>query len=88
LKLNEYLHRSGRTARGNNSGISIAIATEKQLNIIKKYEKEFNIKFAEKRVFGGEIQDKDSTKSNSDFKKPRKKVNSYGNKNGKSKFFN
>ena len=39
LKLNEYLHRSGRTARGNNIGVSIAIATEKQLNIIKKIRK-------------------------------------------------
>lgn len=57
LKLNEYLHRSGRTARGTSSGISVCIATVKQLNIIKKYEKEFNIKFNEKKVFGGNIED-------------------------------
>ncbi|MBE6062089.1 MAG: DEAD/DEAH box helicase [Clostridium butyricum] len=81
LKLNEYLHRSGRTARGNNTGVSIAIATEKQLNIIKKYEKEFKIKFENKKVYYGKIEDK------TNLKKPRKKINSYGNRNGKSKFF-
>jgi len=57
LKLNEYLHRSGRTARGNNSGTSIAIVTEKQVNILTKYEKEFNIKFKAKKVYGGNILD-------------------------------
>ena len=87
LKLNEYLHRSGRTARGNNSGVSIAIATEKQLNIIKKYEKEFKIKFENKKVFGGEIKDAIKTSAGSNFKKTKKKINTYGNKNGKSKFF-
>jgi len=57
LKLNEYLHRSGRTARGDAHGTSICLATVKQLNIIKKYEKEFKIKFQEKKVFGGVLED-------------------------------
>lgn len=57
LKLDEYLHRSGRTARGNAHGTSICLATAKQLNIIKKYEKEFNIKFIQKKVFGGVLED-------------------------------
>lgn len=87
LKLNEYLHRAGRTARGNNSGVSIAIATLKQLNIIKKYEKEFNIKFEEKEVFGGKILDKDSSRGNYNDRKPKKRSNSYNNRDGKSKFF-
>ncbi|WP_294378964.1 DEAD/DEAH box helicase [uncultured Clostridium sp.] len=87
LKLNEYLHRAGRTARGNNSGVSIAIATLKQLNIIKKYEKEFNIKFEEKEVFGGKILDKDSSRDNYNDRKPKKRSNSYNNRDGKSKFF-
>lgn len=83
LKLNEYLHRSGRTARGNASGTSICIATAKQLNIIKKYEKEFNIKFKDKKVFGGNIED---AHYSSEQKQVNKKTNSYSNKNGKSKF--
>lgn len=79
LKLNEYLHRSGRTARGTSSGISICIATVKQLNIIKKYEKEFNIKFAEKKVFGGNIED---AKFSSNENKP-KTINKAFNNNSK-----
>ena len=57
LKLNEYLHRSGRTARGDAHGISICITTIKQLNIIKQYERAFAVKFAEKKVFGGVLED-------------------------------
>lgn len=86
LKFNEYLHRSGRSARGKNSGTSIAIATEKQLNIIKKYEKEFNIKFENKRIFSGKIEDASSFKEYD--KEPVHRNKSYNNKNSKSKFHN
>lgn len=88
LKLNEYLHRAGRTARGNAHGKSICIATLKQLNIIKKYEKEFKIKFKEKRVYGGAIEDNNYKE---DYRFTQKKAaKSYSNrniKNNKSKFF-
>ena len=84
LKFNEYLHRAGRSARGKNSGTSIAIATEKELNIIKKYEKEFNIKFENKKIFGGKIEDADTPKQFEG--SPIRKNKSYNNKNGKSKF--
>ena len=87
LKVNEYLHRAGRTARGNNTGVSIAIATVKQLNIIKKYEKEFNIKFEEKEAFGGKILDKNIPSEAYNEKNPKKKSNCRNNKLGKSKFF-
>lgn len=87
LKVNEYLHRAGRTARGNNTGVSIAIATVKQLNIIKKYEKEFNIKFEEKEAFGGKILDKNIPSEAYNERNPKKKSNCRNNKLGKSKFF-
>lgn len=87
LKVNEYLHRAGRTARGNNTGVSIAIATVKQLNIIKKYEKEFNIKFEEKEAFGGKILDKNIPSEAYNERNPKKKNNSRNTKLGKSKFF-
>lgn len=86
LKFNEYLHRAGRSARGKNSGTSIAIATEKELNIIKKYEKEFNIKFENKKIFGGKIEDTDTQKQVES--SPVHRSKSYNNKNGKSKFHN
>lgn len=83
LKFNEYLHRSGRSARGNKSGISICIATPKEISIIKKYEKEFGINFKEKRVYGGKIED---TILNKESKLKNKKT-TY-NKNSNSKFHN
>lgn len=82
LKLNEYLHRSGRTARGNANGTSICISTPKQLNIIKKYEKEFNITFEEKKVFGGVLEESNYSSKN----EYTSNNNSYNNKNSKSKF--
>lgn len=57
LKLNEYLHRAGRTARGDAHGTSICVTTIKQLSIIKKYEREFNVEFKQKKVFGGILED-------------------------------
>ena len=82
LKLNEYLHRSGRTARGDAHGISICLATIKQLNIVKKYEKEFKIKFKEKKVFGGVLEDSHyASESRQD--KPNNKP--YNNKTNNSK---
>jgi len=74
LKLNEYLHRSGRTARGDAHGISICITTIKQLNIIKQYERAFTVKFAEKKVFGGVLKDAHYA-SESKQDKPQKKFN-------------
>lgn len=85
LKLNEYLHRSGRTARGNAYGTSICIATIKQLNIIKKYEKEFKIKFIEKKVFGGVLEDTNISSKEKQFKSKSK---SFSTKMNKSKFHN
>ncbi|NRT70916.1 DEAD/DEAH box helicase [Clostridium beijerinckii] len=77
LKLNEYLHRSGRTARGNAHGTSICILTVQQLNIIKKYEREFNIQFKEKKVFGGVLED---ANYNSNTKQSEQKNKSYSSK--------
>jgi superfamily II DNA/RNA helicase len=40
---NEYIHRAGRTARGNRSGEAISIITKSELSDIKRYKREFNI---------------------------------------------
>lgn len=52
---NEYLHRAGRTARGNASGKSICIVTDKDLSTLKKYQKKFNIQFEEMKVSHGKF---------------------------------
>lgn len=76
LKLNEYLHRSGRTARGNAHGTSICILTVQQLNIIKKYEREFNIQFKEKKVFGGVLEDANYNSSSKQYEQKNKSYSS------------
>ena len=52
---NEYLHRAGRTARGNASGKSICIVTDKDLSTLKKYQKKFKIHFEEMKVSLGKF---------------------------------
>lgn len=80
MKLNEYLHRSGRTARGNAHGTSICILTVQQLNIIKKYEREFNIQFKEKKVFGGVLEDANYNSSTKQYEQKNKSYSSKFNK--------
>lgn len=52
---NEYLHRAGRTARGNNVGTTISLVTPKETNAIKGYERKFKIKINKKIVKGGKL---------------------------------
>ncbi|MCC0664375.1 DEAD/DEAH box helicase [Clostridioides sp. ZZV15-6597] len=54
---NEYLHRCGRTARGNRSGDTISIITKKELDIIKELQKEFNITIVPKILDKGKLVD-------------------------------
>jgi ATP-dependent RNA helicase DeaD len=51
----EYLHRAGRTARGNNSGTTISLVTSKEKSLIRIYEREFNIKIERKNLSHGEL---------------------------------
>ena len=54
---NEYLHRAGRTARGNNSGVSVCFITNKDIEILQSYEKAFDIEFTVKKLYGGKLMD-------------------------------
>jgi superfamily II DNA/RNA helicase len=51
----EYLHRSGRTARVNGSGKSITIVTPKDLSTLKKYQKKFSIEIKEAKLSHGQL---------------------------------
>lgn len=52
---NEYLHRAGRTARGNASGTTISLVTKKEFLAIRIYEREFNIKINKKQLSYGKL---------------------------------
>jgi superfamily II DNA/RNA helicase len=54
---NEYVHRSGRTARGNRTGDTISIVTNQNLSTIRDYKKEFNIDIKPKELKEGALVD-------------------------------
>ena len=53
----DYLHRVGRTARMGQHGFALSIAEERELDLIKTYEKDFNIEILPKDIFKGIIID-------------------------------
>ena len=53
----DYLHRVGRTARMGMSGLALSIAEERELDLIKTYEKDFNIEIVQKDIYMGRIID-------------------------------
>ena len=55
----EDLHRAGRTARGDNSGVSVCLITNKDIEILQSYEKAFGIEFTVKKLYGGKLMDMD-----------------------------
>jgi len=52
-ELENYMHRSGRTARAGKSGVSIAIVNIKEVSKIRQIERQLNRKFALKQVPNG-----------------------------------
>ena len=52
-----YLHRAGRTGRAGRVGRNLIIITERELPLIKKYEKALGIKFSQKFYYNGKLMD-------------------------------
>lgn len=52
---NEYLHRSGRTGRMGKPGTIISIATQRETSILRRYERDFNIRIDPKDIYKGQI---------------------------------
>ena len=72
----EYLHRVGRTGRAGKTGTAISIVNEKELPLIKKMERDFNISIEAKDIYKGKIMS---------VKKPFLKKPSLNNSNNDSK---
>lgn len=53
----DYLHRVGRTGRAGEFGLALSIAEERELELIKNYEKDFNIEILPKDIYMGRIID-------------------------------
>ena len=51
----EYLHRAGRTGRNGSAGTAISIVSEKELPLMKQYEKELRISIIPKSMYNGVI---------------------------------
>lgn len=80
----EYLHRCGRTGRGSDLGTTISIVTDRDLSLIKEYEKKLNIEILEKHLYKGEIID-DLKKKTSTSKKTKDKYSHLKNKKASDK---
>lgn len=76
--MNTYLHRAGRTARGNNKGIVISIVCPTEIAILKTFGKSLKFELTEKTLSYGYVADVKSVV------KEEKKI-STNNKNNKSK---
>lgn len=68
---NEYLHRCGRSARGNNKGSAISIVTNQNLNTIRNYKRQFKINMKAVEIKEGKFVDVDFTKLKKETKAKR-----------------
>lgn len=59
LSKNEYLHRCGRSARGNKKGTAISIITNQNLGTIKDYKRQFKIDMRAVELKEGKFVDVD-----------------------------
>ncbi len=52
-----YLHRAGRTGRNGNTGMAVSIVTGRELQLIRTYEKLFQIRITVKEMVRGNLAD-------------------------------
>ncbi|RKN85350.1 DEAD/DEAH box helicase [Paenibacillus ginsengarvi] len=55
LDADHYVHRAGRTGRMGRSGLSVSIATEQEMFIIRKFEKQLGIVIHRKAMYKGQV---------------------------------
>lgn len=68
---NEYLHRCGRSARGDKKGTAISIVTNQNLGTIRDYKRQFKINMNAVEIKEGKFVDVDFTKLKKEAKAKR-----------------
>ena len=58
-----YVHRVGRSGRNGNTGMAVSIVTKRELELIKKYEKELGIHIEPRSMYKGAIVEVKKPKS-------------------------
>ena len=84
---NEYVHRCGRTARGNRKGDAISIVTNQNLSTIRDYKRNFNIDIKKKDLKEGKLVDAafKQTRKPKDSKESKSVKKDIKNKSNKTK---
>lgn len=84
---NEYVHRCGRTARGNRKGDAISIVTNQNLSTIRDYKRNFNIDIKKKDLREGKLVDAafKQTRKPKDSKESKSVKKDIKNKSNKTK---
>ena len=87
LGKNEYVHRCGRTARGNRKGDAISIVTNQNLSTIRDYKRNFNIDIKKKDLREGKLVDAafKQTRKPKDSKESKSVKKDIKNKSNKTK---
>ena len=57
MDVQHYVHRAGRTGRGNTRGVVITVPSGKEIHVIKKYAKKLKVSIPEYKVTHGELVD-------------------------------
>ena len=73
LSKNEYLHRCGRSARGNKKGTAISIITNQNLSTIRDYKRQFKINMRAVELKDGKFVDVDFKKLKKEARAKREK---------------
>ncbi|WP_214850016.1 DEAD/DEAH box helicase [Exiguobacterium sp. s193] len=70
--LDDFVHRSGRTGRGNASGMVLALVTDHDLKHLKTLTKQMGVEIEPMEIYGGELIPKREVKEPEALKSPAK----------------
>ncbi|PYI52149.1 DEAD/DEAH box helicase [Paenibacillus flagellatus] len=78
IDADHYVHRAGRTGRMGASGFSISIATEQEMFILRKFEKQLGIVISRKAMYKGAVVEPDEARGAGGGTRPAAKTGAAG----------